>query len=203
MIMGMGIESYNGIMVEGAAENAIMDLLIENRRLVFPIESIIESSDGSRIQGCLNEKDYINDFLSHGFNKPVNIHIIQDSLKQKYRKLESSPAVSVVNYYITREEIEEVHLRKKEEWLREYQTFKNSKKNRKGGSKQVKPSTFFKNELGMKDIKSYDTVYNLWKDDIDGLVAAIESVRNDMSRRKKLSFGQHYLADIIGKQWLS
>lgn len=198
--MGMNIESYNGIMVEGASENAIMDLLIENRRLVFPVESIIESSDGSRIQGSLNEKDYINDFLSHGFNKPVNVHIIQDSLKQRYRKLESSPAVSVVNYYITREEIEEVHLHKNDEWLRGYQLFKNSRANRKGGSKQVKPSTFFKLELGMKDIKSYDTVYDLWKDDIDGLVAALESVRKDMMKRNKLKYGQLYLADIVGRQ---
>lgn len=52
----------------------------------------------------------------------------------------------------------------------------------------------------MKDIKSYDTVYDLWKDDIDGLVAALESVRKDMMKRNKLKYGQLYLADIVGRQ---
>ena len=29
-------EEYNGIMVEGASEKAIMDLLINNNKLIFP-----------------------------------------------------------------------------------------------------------------------------------------------------------------------
>ena len=72
-------KEYNGIMVEGASEKAIMDLLINNNKLIFPFSSIIQSSDGTTVQDYLNELDYANNFLSHGFNKPVNIHVVLDS----------------------------------------------------------------------------------------------------------------------------
>lgn len=51
-------KEYNGIMVEGASEKAIMDLLINNNKLIFPFSSIIQSSDGTTVQDYLNELDY-------------------------------------------------------------------------------------------------------------------------------------------------
>lgn len=190
-------KEYNGIMVEGASEKAIMDLLINNNKLIFPFRSIIQSSDGTTVQDYLNELDYANNFLSHGFNKPVNIHVVLDSTNRKFKKLESNRLISTVRYYITREEIEAIHLYKHTEWLEGYMTFKNNKSNRKGGSKQIKPSTFFKQELGIKNIKTYDYIYKLWEDDIDGLIKAIDNVKTDMAKRQKLKSGQNYLADII------
>lgn len=90
-------EEYNGIMVEGASEKAIMDLLINNNKLIFPLNSIIQSSDGTTVQDYLNELDYANNFLSHGFSKPVNIHVVLDSTNRNFKKLESNRLISTVS----------------------------------------------------------------------------------------------------------
>lgn len=193
----------NGLMVEGTAEQAIIDLLLENNLLTLNVDSLIQSPQNEFYQVGLNAKKFQRDFLNHEFDS-VCVHVVLDNPK-KVLKLYN---IDQLIYYVTREEIEAIQLYAYPEWKKQYLNFVNSNSRHK--NIDCKPSTFFKSKDGLeiKNIKKYDYVYNLWANNISGLVNAIKSVRNEMhkknsiqkcfnGRKKNKNVEYKYLADLL------
>lgn len=193
----------DGLMVEGTAEQAIVDLLLENNLLILDEDNLIQSSQNEPYQVGLNAKKFQRDFLNHEFDS-VCVHVILDDPKKKLKFYN----VNQLIYYVTREEIEAIQLYAQPEWKKQYIKFVNS--NSKHKNIDCKPSAFFKSEdgLGIKNIKKYDYVYNLWLDNINGLVDAIKSVKSEMhkknsiqkcfnGRKKNKKVEYKYLADLL------
>lgn len=193
----------NGLMVEGTAEQAIIDLLLKNNLLALNKDSLIQSPQNEFYQVGLNAKKFQRDFLNHEFDS-VCVHVVLDNPK-KVLKLYN---VDKTIYYVTREEIETIQLYAYPGWRGQYFKFVNSKSKHK--NIDCKPSAFFKSEdgLGIKNIKKYDFVYQLWANNIDELVNAIKSVKNEMHKKnsiqkcfngkkkdKKVEY--KYLADLL------
>ena len=177
------VEPYNGYMVEGSSEKAILQILYENN-LLKDSANIIENASGDKFYDKLNEHKYSNDFLAHDFeDQPITIHVLEDNYKRQLKFNNLNKNITV-NYYITREEIEEVQLYFNDKWPDLFQKYK---KNKCG--KEAKPSAFFKDKqdgLGIKDIKKYDYVYAMWSPRVSDLVNALQKVKNSMQKRKSL-----------------
>lgn len=193
----------DGLMVEGTAEQAIIDLLLKNDLLTLNKDSLIQSPQNEFYQVGLNAKKFQRNFLNHEFDS-VCVHVVLDNPK-KVLKLYN---VDKIIYYVTREEIEAIQLYAYPEWKSQYLKFVNS--NSKHKNVDGKPSAFFRSEdgLGIKNIKKYDFVYQLWTNNIGGLVNAIKSVKNEMHKKnsiqkcfngkkkdKKVEY--KYLADLL------
>jgi len=188
----------NSIVTEGASEHAIMDILLENDLLVFSSDTLIENSAGEVIHEGLNAKAYSNEFLSHAFQDDITVHVVMDDPKRQIKLKKYSNQISVVKCYITREEIEAIHLHYNEAWSSQYSQYK-----QKSSGKFAKPSAFFKaatpEGLGIKTIKKYEYVYRMWSSNPSRLVAAIYAVQTEMKHKKSLRGypNLYYLADLI------
>lgn len=193
----------NGLMVEGTAEQAIIDLLLKNDLLALSMDDLIQSPQNKFYQVGLNAKKFQRNFLNHEFDN-VCVHVVLDDPKKKLKLYN----VNQLIYYVTREEIEAIQLYAYPGWKEQYLKF--VKSNSKHKNIDCKPSSFFKSEdgLGIKNIKKYDYVYNLWVNNISGLVNAIKSVRNEMhrknsiqkcfnGRKKDKEVEYKYLADLL------
>ncbi len=188
------------LICEGTAEKAILDILLDNNclkinRTDLLYEKIIDKLPSPSI--------FCQKYLSRDFGEKINVFIVLDSLKWQlsisevyHKKIQS------IEYYITRPEIEAIQLEADGNWKIKYQQF--SGKHRNNGPKINKPSTFFKESiksggLGIKNIKKYEYVYDLWVDNPVGLCNALMSVKNDMNKRNvlKSNKGQFCLADLL------
>ncbi|GBG94537.1 hypothetical protein LFYK43_09960 [Ligilactobacillus salitolerans] len=160
---------------------------MENDLLIIGRDSLIENADGDYVYEGLNAKRYASEFLSHEFEENIRIFVLMDDPDRKLPISKLSKQIESINYYITREEIEAIHLHYDREWLVRYEKYKN-KPYIKG--KKKKPSAFFREKkpdgLGIASIKKYDHVFQLWADDPGGLVQAIQEVKVEMQRKHSL-----------------
>lgn len=195
----------NGLILEGTAEQAIIDILLENKRLIFNEDELIHSSKNDYYQVGLSAKNYQGNFLRYEFDDEITIHVILDDPKRVLKLYN----VDNLIYYVTREEIEAIQLYANPEWQRQYSKY--VKRNSSG--KLCKPSAFFKNSnegLGIKDIKSYDFVYDLWSNNVNGLINAMKHVKQSMEKKRSIQKCLHnkkgkdivdieykYLADLL------
>lgn len=135
-----GIKKYISCICEGAAENAIIDILLDNNLVIFTCQEILD-----KILFVVEAQKFEKRHLHKGFNDLITIIRILDSRRENLRL---SPAyqnkVDVVNV-ITASEIEMLIIHNENE----YNQFKHSGK---------KPSDFCKQDLQMCNIKSYDFV---------------------------------------------
>ncbi|QFR67414.1 hypothetical protein [Furfurilactobacillus rossiae] len=191
--------TLNSFVVEGAAEKAILDILVENCLLNIQRDTFLENNSGKIIFDSLNPRKFAKDFLNHDFDEPVQVHVLLDNPNKKLDFSKYSNQVGLVKYYVTREEIETIHLYHNENWLLQYGKYKQHM-----SGKDAKPSAFFINHghggLGITNIKQYDYVYNLWCNAPQELVAAIKHVQTDMKHKHSLrSFPRNYgyLADLL------
>lgn len=188
----------NGLMVEGAAEAAIIDILLNNNLLTFDSKDLISAPNGDKYQTFLSDKKFVRTFLSHSFDGiPIHMHIVCDNPNRHSKIMKLSNAVTDMTYYITREEIESIQLRADPSWIPLFENYKRQKNSDK------KPSTFFTHVLKISKIKKYNFVYNLWKDKPDKLVVALQSVKSEMKHKALLKgkgVNYKYLADLLKKQ---
>lgn len=185
---------YDCLMVEGAAEAAIIDVLLENHYLKISRDSLITDPAGNYYQDSLNDKKFVNTFLNHDFGGvPIHMHIVCDNPKRVSKIPKLSQEVTQISYYITREEIETVQLYAKPGLLQKFEIYKQ----KKGADK--KPSTFLINEQGVTTVKKYQYVYDLWRNRADDLVKAIELTKQLMKKKKLLRgyLDRGYLADLL------
>lgn len=148
------------ILVEGAAEEAVIKVLLENEKLIFNKNELID--DGPlRIR---NSKKFERHVLDFGFTNTFDIYRILDSKKENFSisKEFRFKVGDIYNLYTT-PEIEMLFII----YFGEYDVYT---RHRSG----IKPSEFVKNkhpELG--NFKSRNNVYNFWSTRPDELVNTI------------------------------
>lgn len=188
------------IVVEGATEKAIIELLIENDCLMFSSSQVVnyDSIDGldspyrgaNRFYG--NPTTFSNHYLTQDYEgKKMIVLIIEDRSGMPYKiaqpfldKLETGG----IYHVITQSEIEMIEI-----------YFRNIEGQFNKVKSQMKPSEFLTNHLKIKknQIKSYDRI----KRDLNpygNLVSAIVEYKSNSNPKKwKKKNNEIFLADIL------
>lgn len=171
----MDLSDYKAVICEGAAEAAIIDILVDHNLLIFSREEMLEE----RVLRCRSGRTFEERYLRKGFSAQISVIRILDSRREEF-KLSKAYAgkVSVVNV-ITAPEIEMLIIHSEGK----YERFKQSGK---------KPSDFCKMDLKMRDVKSYDFVKSYFND-AGKLVDAIMKYRKIANIPKE----EYSLADLL------
>ena len=98
----MTLSKYIACICEGAAENAIMDLLLDHNLLVFERQDLLEES----VIRCRDGQTFERRYLRKGFTDKISVIRILDSRRENFRLSKAYQGkVDVVNV-ITAPEIE-------------------------------------------------------------------------------------------------
>lgn len=171
----MELSKIKACICEGSAENAIIDILLDNDLLIFRREEMLDEG----VLRCRSGQIFEARYLRKGFNEPISVIRILDSRNENF-KLNKVYAckVDVINV-ITAPEIEMLIILNEDK----YTEFKKSGK---------KPSIFCKEDLKMHSVKSYTFVRNYFKNP-ELLVNAIKKY-NKVSKIEK---GEYTLLDLL------
>lgn len=150
---------------EGSMEQAIMEILLDNNRLIFEREQLLEEE----ILRCRSAKNFERDYLNKTTNEMITVYRILDSTNENFKL--SGPylkRVTVVNI-ITAPEIEMlvIHAEGK------YDDY---------SRKRMKPSDYVKQHLKMGKIKSYEFAKKYFYD-VDILVNAIQQYKQKSANK--------------------
>ena len=150
---------------EGSMEQAIMEILLDNNRLIFEREQLLEEE----ILRCRSAKNFERDYLNKTTNEMITVYRILDSTNENFKL--SGPylkRVTVVNI-ITAPEIEMlvIHAEGK------YDDY---------SRKRMKPSDYVKQHLKIGKIKSYDFAKRYFAND-DVLVEAIQQYKQKSAKK--------------------
>ena len=77
----MELAKYKACICEGAAENAIMDILLDEDLLVFSREEMLEES----VIRCRDGKKFEQKYLRKGFAEKISVIRILDSRREKFK----------------------------------------------------------------------------------------------------------------------
>lgn len=171
----MELSKYKACICEGAAESAIMDILVDNNLLIFSRSEMLDES----VIRCRNAKRFEERYLRKGFDNPISVIRILDSRKEEFHLSKAyAHKIDVINV-ITTPEIEMLIIHNEGA----YEQFKKSRK---------KPSEFCKTNLKMHDVKSYDFVKKYFSDP-EALVNAIKEYR----KNAYIPNGEYTLLDLL------
>lgn len=171
----MELAKYKACICEGAAENAIMDVLLDNHLLIFSREEMLEEM----VIRCRDGKKFEQKYLRKGFTEKISVIRILDSRREKFKISKAyEPKIDVINI-ITAPEIEMLLIFAEDK----YKEFKKSGK---------KPSDFCKEDLRMADVKSYDYVSGYFSNPAI-LVNAIKKYHE----KSKIQRGEYTLLDLL------
>ncbi len=160
---------------EGAAEETIINLLLDNNLLQFRREDLL---DGKPLRGRGAQK-FEREHLRFEFDYKITVLRILDSRRENFKLSKAyEHKVDVINI-ITAPEIEMLIILNEGK----YTDYKKS---------GVKPSIFCKSELGFSDVKSKEFIKSYFSN-ISKLVAAIHEYR----RVSKVAHGEYSLSDIL------
>lgn len=151
----MELAKYKACICEGSAENAIIDILLDNDLLIFTREEMLEEE----VIRCRDGKRFEEKYLRKGFLEKISVIRILDSRRENY----------VINV-ITAPEIEMLIIFNEDK----YKEFKKSGK---------KPSDFCKEDLKMTSVKSYRFVKDYFSDP-DILLTSIKKYHEISKIRK-------------------
>ena len=151
----MELTKYKACICEGNAEEAIINILLDHDLLIFTREEMLEEE----VIRCRSGKSFEEKYLRKGFLDKISVIRILDSRRENFKLSKAyEHKVAVINV-ITAPEIEMLIIFNEGK----YRDYKKSGK---------KPSTFCKEDLKMKNVKSYSFVKEYFSDPIV-LVAAI------------------------------
>ena len=171
----MEFSKYVACICEGASERAITDLLLDNQLLRFDREMMLEE----KVLRCRSSQEFEKKYLRKGFTQKITIVRILDSRREMFRLSKAyEHKVDVINV-ITAPEIEMLVILNENK----YRDYKKSKK---------KPSNYCKEDLGLKDVKSYDWVKRYFSN-TQTLLNAIK----EYSRITKARNGEIRLLDLL------
>lgn len=165
----MELSKYIACICEGAAEAAIMDILLDSELLTFSRDEILEESV-IRYRGG---KKFEQRYLRKQFKEKISILRILDSRREDFR------IGKAYEHIITAPEIEMLIIHAEGA----YKDFKKSKQ---------KPSEYCKIELKIKNVKSYDFIKSYFSS-TEKLVDAIMEYR----RVANVPKGEYTLADLL------
>lgn len=171
----MQLSKYKACICEGAAESAIIDILVDHDLLLFPRSEMLDE----RVIRCRNAKKFEERYLRKGFDEPISVIRILDSRREEFHLSKAyAHKVDVINV-ITAPEIEMLIIHNEGA----YEKFKRSGK---------KPSDFCKTALKMHEVKSYNFVKAYFSKP-EKLVEAIKAYR----RTAKAQRGEYMLSDLL------
>lgn len=155
--MELKLGKYKACICEGAAENAIIDILLDCHLLIFEREEMLDE----QVIRCRDAKTFETRYLRKGFNDKISVIRVLDSRRENFRLSKAyQHKIDVINV-ITAPEIEMLIIFNEDK----YKEFKKSGK---------KPSDFCKQDLRMKDVKSYQFIKEYFADS-EILVSAIQT----------------------------
>ena len=152
---------------EGAAEQAIMDMLLENDKLIFSKEQLLDD----KIIRIREAKKFEEQYLRKLFIQKIKLYRVLDSRREAFKlSMLYKDKVEVENV-ITAPEIEMLIIYSENK----YKDFDKSK---------LKPSNYCKQKLKFSKVKTYAFVKKYFND-IDVLLGAIALYRKNTKLRKK------------------
>ena len=171
----MELSKYNACICEGTAEQIIIDLLLDNDKLIFSREELLEHE----VLRCRSGKKFEEQYLRKGFTEQITVFRILDSRRENFKISKAyMPKVKVINV-ITAPEIEMLVIFNEGK----YTDYKKSGK---------KPSEFCKANLKFSDVKNSDFVKKYFSD-VDVLIKAI----HEYKRISDIKANEITLADIL------
>lgn len=169
------MEKYTACICEGGAERAILDLLLDDRRLIFEREDLIEEE----LLRCRSAREFERRHLKKGFSEKITVYRILDSRSENFKLSKAyEQKVDVINV-ITAPEIEMLIICNEGR----YKEFKNSGE---------KPSVYCKSRLKYKNVKSYDFAQKYFSD-MHILLNALQEYK----RVSKVRKGEKTLWDLL------
>lgn len=171
----MELAKYKACICEGAAENAILDILLDAELLLFSRDEMLEE----RVIRCRGGRQFEQKYLRKGFAEKISVIRILDSRREKFKISKVyEHKIDIINV-ITAPEIEMLIILAENQ----YKEFKKSGK---------KPSDFCRENLRMPDVKSYKYVLDYFADS-SILVEAIK----EYHRIAKIPRGEYTLLDLL------
>mgnify|MGYP006928585325 FL=1 len=171
----MELSKYVACICEGAAEQTIMELLLDNNKLIFTYDDLLEGE----LLRCRSAKAFEEQHLRKGFTDKITVLRVLDSRRENFKLSKAyTHKIDVVNI-ITAPEIEMLVIFSEGK----YNEYKKSGK---------KPSIYCKEELRFTDVKSVKFLKDYFKD-ITHLVSAIIEYK----RVSKVRTDEYALADLI------
>ena len=166
---------YTACICEGGAERAVLDLLLDNHMLIFEREQLIEEE----VLRCRSAKEFEERHLKKGFQEKITVYRILDSRNENFKLSKAYiHKVDIVNV-VTAPEIEMLII------LNEgrYQEFKNA---------GMKPSTYCKSILKLKNVKSYCFVQEYFSD-----IHILKRALHEYRRVSKIRKDERTLQDLL------
>lgn len=171
----MRLAKYKACICEGAAESAIIDILVDNDLLLFTRTEMLDE----KVIRCRSAKNFEERYLRKGFDGAISVIRILDSRRESFRLSKAySYKIDVINI-ITAPEIEMLIIHSEGA----YERYKRSGK---------KPSDFCKMDLHMRNVKSYDFV----KEYFSKPNVLLDAIR-EYCRVAKIPKGEYSLADLL------
>lgn len=174
------MRQYIACICEGGAESAILDLLLDNHKLIFEREDLIEEE----VLRCRSGKEFEERYLRKGFSEKITIYWIHDSRSEKFNLSKAYVHKVDVKNVITAPEIEKLIICNEGKY-KDYE--KEGRKN-----PRLKPSSFCKSNLKYKNVKSYDFVKEYFSD-IQVLVKSLHEYR----RISKIKANEMTIWDLL------
>lgn len=171
----MELSKYVACICEGAAEQAVIELLLSVDKLIFTYDNMLEGE----VIRCRSAKNFEDQYLRKGFSDKITVLRILDSHRENFKLSKAyAPKIDVINV-ITAPEIEMLVILKEGK----YNEFKKSGK---------KPSVFCKSDLKHHDVKSATFLKDYFSD-TDALVFAIQEYKRVSTPKR----GEYTLADLL------
>lgn len=171
----MELSKYIACICEGAAEQAVIELLLARDKLIFSYDDMLENE----VIRCRGAKSFENRYLGKGFTEKITILRILDSHRENFKLSKAYQGkINVINI-VTAPEIEMLIIYTEGK----YEQYKRSGK---------KPSIFCKEDLGYSNVKS-DSFVKQYFQNINTLIAAIK----EHKRIAAIQRGEYTLADLL------
>lgn len=171
----MELTKYIACICEGAAEQAIIELLLDANKLIFSYDDLLEGE----VLRCRSGKNFEEQHLRKGFTEKITVVRILDSHREQFRLSRAyAHKIQVINV-VTAPEIEMLVIFNENK----YDEYKRSGK---------KPSDFCKTDLKYSNVKSSAFVKQYFAD-IDSLISALLEYK----RVSNIQRDEYTLADLL------
>jgi len=171
----MDLTKYVACICEGAAEKAIMEILLDADKLIFKRDDLLEGE----LLRCRSGKNFEEQHLRKGFTEKITVLRILDSRREQFKLSKAyEHKIEVINV-ITAPEIEMLVIFNEGK----YEEYKKSDK---------KPSDYCKTDLKYPNVKSTDFVKRYFAD-VTSLIASIVEYR----RVSNIPSGEYTLSDLL------
>jgi len=171
----MKLSNLIACICEGAAEEAIIELLLESDKLIFNRQQLLEE----QIIRCRKAENFEKRYLRKGFSEKISIIRILDSRKERFKLSNAyKEKIDIINI-VTSPEIEMLIIFKENK----YSDFKKSRR---------KPSEFCSIDLHYHNVKSKTFIKHYFKD-IETLIYAIQEYR----RISRIPKEEYCLTDLL------